>query len=274
MGGEPIAEAWYEQARMFYSRMLQPEPATTLELARRSSAAFRAAGDSRNVAFVDGYAGIALGDLGQDASGEATLRGSLSLAARLGETLVATNSRLYLALLLARRRDGDEEAYASAGELVSGNALAGGVAHGIRAEVLLARGDLAGADEESRTACEMLAMMPPLRLHPMAIRIGVLVASGEVAAARALAEEGLAVLEAIGGAGYNEVVFRVAAAEARRAAGDEVGAREALDGALARIDRGAADVDDREARATFLASAPGSARARALMAAWSGAPTA
>ena len=266
-GADPIVEAWRAQGEMFHARMLEADPWRTLALARASSAAFRAADDRRNLAFIQGYCGMALADLGLYAEAEAELRDGRAVAARLRESLVVTNSKLYLALLLSRVAGREAEAEALALDIGPDNPLAFGVARAIAASVALSRGDLARAEQGALAAMEMLAPMPPLRLQPMATLLRARAGSPGVAA---LAGEGTAAADALGG-GYNEIELRVAAAEALHRSGDARGARRALDTALDRIAARAEGIADLEARAAYLGLVPENARARAFASAWGGA---
>jgi hypothetical protein len=283
--GDPITEAWCAQGQMFYARMLEADPWRTLALGRACAAAFRAADDQRNLAFIQGYCGMALGDLGLFAEGEAELRASLAVAERLHESLVVTNSKLYLALLLSRVAGREAEAEALALDFGQDNPLAFGVARAILASVALSHGDLAGAETGALAAREMLAPMPPLRMQPMATLLrsagaGVISPEpgglgAEPPSLIALAGEGTAVADALGG-GYNEVELRVAVADALHRSGDAGGARRALDAALDRIAARAAGIADPEARAAYLGVVPENVRAHALAAtlggaAWAGA---
>ena len=103
-----------------------------------------------------------------------------------------------------------------------------------------------------------------LRLSASATLIRVLLATGRIAEARALADAGLTEAERIDGIGFAEVRLRVAAAEARHAAGDGDGAcvalRSALDHIVARADR----ITDPAWRASYLGRVPDNLRAREL----------
>ena len=269
--GDVISEARQQQAHMFYERMLGANPAQTLHFAQASSDAFRRAGDQRNLAFMDGYCGIALADLGQLADGEARLRQSLALAERLREVLTATNSQLYLALLLSRQPARADEALALASEILGRNPLADGVVHGVRAQALVWKDELAAAEAEARQACAMLQMMPTLRFAALAVLVRLLLSQQRGDEALALAESGHAEVTRDGG-GYNEVSFRLAVAEARHARGDVAGAGAALRETLAAIDVRAQPLAERALREPFLTQVTENARAHALAQAWSLSP--
>ncbi|HEY0134282.1 MAG TPA: hypothetical protein VGB85_09385, partial [Nannocystis sp.] len=194
---------------------------------------------------------------------EATLRASLALGERLGEVLTTTNSRLYLALLLSRDAGRTREAFGLATEVMGRNSLADGVALGIRAQVLLDEGDPCGAEALARRSCEMLAAMPTLRQHPLAVSLRALVVAGRADDACRLADEALADIDAAPG-GYNEVALRIAVAEARVAAGDIAGARAAAGEALRRVELRASKISDIATREAYLGRLADNVRARAL----------
>ena len=262
-GADVIAEGWQAQAHMFHARMLGDDPWATQVHAERASAAFRSISDQRNLAFIDAYRGLAQADLGLLEAGEATLRASLALGERLGEVLTTTNSRLYLALLLSRDAARTREAFELATGVLGRNSLADGVALGIRATVLLADGDASGAETLARQSCEMLAAMPTLRQHPLAVSLRALVAAGRADEACRLANEALARVDVAPG-GYNEVALRVAVVEARTAAGDAAGARAAAGEALRRVELRASKIPDVAARGAWLTRVAENVRVREL----------
>jgi hypothetical protein len=86
--------------------------------------------------------------------------------------------------------------------------------------------------------------------------IEVLLAAGQRAEARAVGDEGLALIEALGGAGNHEIPLRFAAADARLAAGDRAAATEAIRGAAAALTERARRIPDETVRAHYLSGAP------------------
>jgi hypothetical protein len=105
-----------------------------------------------------------------------------------------------------------------------------------------------------------------LRLNAAATLIRALLATERAAEARALADAGLAEVEQIGGVGFTEVRLRVAAAEARLAAGDADGARAVVRAVLEQIEARAEQITDPAWRARFVERVPDNARARELLA--------
>jgi hypothetical protein len=103
-----------------------------------------------------------------------------------------------------------------------------------------------------------------LRLSASATLIRVLLATDRVAEARALADAGIIEAERIDGIGFAEVRLRVAAAEARQAAGDLDAARAALRSALDHIASRAERILDPAWRASYLGRVPDNLRAREL----------
>lgn len=102
----------------------------------------------------------------------------------------------------------------------------------------------------------------------MVVLIGALLRQNRPAEACMTAEEGLRILGSMGGAGYSEVPFRVAAAEAWYAAGEMDRAREALRDALRQIERRASKIPDPVWLSRFLEGRPENVRAIALAREW------
>jgi eukaryotic-like serine/threonine-protein kinase len=103
-----------------------------------------------------------------------------------------------------------------------------------------------------------------LRLSASATLIRVLLTTGRIAEARAVADASLTEAERIDGIGFAEVRLRVAAAEARHAAGDGDGARAVLRSALEHIAARADRITDPAWRTSYLGRVPDNLRAREL----------
>jgi hypothetical protein len=132
----------------------------------------------------------------------------------------------------------------------------------------MARGDAAGAERHAREAGERIAMLLPHRPWYQALLLRALIAQGRSAEAADVAREGLGLLKTLGGAGFSEVPFRVAAAEALHAAHDIEAARRALKEALEQIEIRASTIPDAAWKEQFLTRRPENIRASELARAW------
>jgi hypothetical protein len=138
------------------------------------------------------------------------------------------------------------------------------MAHDVLGHAHLRNGRIEAAEREARRALEVLVSIPVLRLSASATLIRVLLATDRTAEARAVADAGLTEAERIDGIGFAEVRLRVAAAEARHAAGDGDGARAVLRSALDHIAARANRITDPAWRASYLGRVPDNLRAREL----------
>ncbi len=263
---DATAIAWVHFARVYFSRLLDSDPWGTLAISREGSDAFEKAGSMRNHVFLNNFLGIVQAELGDPAAGEATMRRALLVAQRLNEALALKRTEVCLAFILCFHGPlaSCEEAIALADGTVGTkgiNSIYLGMAHDVRAHAHLRLHRLDRAEEEARRAVTVLRSIPTLRLSASATLVRVLIAQGRAAEARSIADDGLAEAEAMGGIGCAEVRLRVAAAEARDAAGDAEGARAALRSALEQI-------QVRDWRARYLADVPDNARARELTESW------
>ncbi|MFO0588899.1 MAG: protein kinase [Polyangiaceae bacterium] len=120
------------------------------------------------------------------------------------------------------------------------------------AEVELARGELASAEALSRAALDPTSTAAVRRLLAVSTLSRTLARMGRTDEARATIEEGLRWLVEQQVEGYAEMPVRLAVVEARRAAGDASGAREALESANARIEARARSIPDEDERAAYL----------------------
>lgn len=136
------------------------------------------------------------------------------------------------------------------------------------AAVRLARGRAADAEVEARKAYELILMTPTLALLPLSLLIEILARQGRAGEAVAAAEEGFALRAKLQCAGFSEVPFLVAAAEARRAAGDIDGGRAALEEALRQIEIRASSIPDPAQKELFRTGRPECRRASELARAW------
>ncbi len=257
-----------------YYRTIEPEPWLQLQLAREAAEAAAEAQDERTLTFSQNYLGQAYMELGDFAAAEEVLRANLALAVRLQEPIYLPFVKLHLAALLALPPKGGAHAEAGAladeivamKEAVSRGFL--GWAHGIKASILLAREELAAAQEEALAAVEHCAQVPLRCLLMRTTLVYIYLKMDRGSEACRAAEQGLRSIELQGGCGYSAVGMYVAAAAAQHAVGDCGAARRTLRTALAEIGRRADGIPDAEARRKFLCEVPDCARAHELKRTW------
>jgi tetratricopeptide (TPR) repeat protein len=266
---DATAAGWVHFARVYYSRLLGSDPWHTLAISRQGSDAFEQAGSTRNYVFLNNFTGIVQAELGDPEAGAATMRRVLLVAQKLNEALVLSRTGVCLAFILCFHGPiaACDEAIQLADHTVKTrgiNSIYLGMAHDVLGHAHLRNGRIEAAEREARRALEVLVSIPVLRLSASATLIRVLLATERIAEARALADAGLTEAERIDGIGFAEVRLRVAAAEARHAAGDGHGActalRSVLDHIVARADR----ITDPAWRASYLGRVPDNLRAREL----------
>lgn len=268
---DATAIGWVHFARVYFSRLLGSDPWHTLEISRQGSDAFEKAGSTRNYVFLNNFTGIVQAELGDPDTGAQTMRRVLLVAQKLNEALARSRTGVCLAFILCFHGpiDGCDEAIALAEHTVATpgiNSIYLGMAHDVLGHAHFRNGRIEAAEREARRALEVLKSIPTLRLSASATLIRVLLATGRAGEARALADAGLAEAEQIGGVGFAEVRLRVAAAEARQAAGDPDGARAALRSALDHIALRADRITDGTWRARYLEQVPDNVQARELAA--------
>lgn len=259
----------YYHAQAEFLRSVAPSPWQHVALADESLRAYERMGDLRHVCSVLFVKGQNLTELGAIASGEVALRESVALAQRLKQPFLLSQARLHLAAALASRKEEGlrEEAMRSCEELLGSPGIRPGFrgwAHSIRARALLFHGDARAAEAEARKGIELSASVPLRLLLAIADLCHALLHQSRAEDARSLAEEALSRLTKLGGAGYSELPVRLALAEARHAAGDSVGAAQALRSAAEELHRRAELIPDPAVRAHYLTTVPEHARIREL----------
>jgi tetratricopeptide (TPR) repeat protein len=206
-------------------------------------------GDRRLACQVRVNLGFALVELGALAAAEASLRQSLQEA----ESMNLHSMRAYSLLNLGRVAHCAGRA-GEAAELI-GSALAAGQAEASRriegaarvhsSSALLAGGQAAAAEAEARRAGELLADAAPLHAGALAARARALVKLDRAADACALAEQALALRDAVGCDAFAALV-RLAPAEARLALRPDPDAAAQLLRALDHLRAVAATIPDAE----------------------------
>jgi hypothetical protein len=266
---DATAVGWVHFARVYYSRLLGTDPWHTLAISRQGSNAFEQAGSTRNYVFLNNFTGIVQAELGEPEAGAATMRRVLLVAQKLNEALALSRTGVCLAFILCFHGPiaACDEAIQLADQTVKTrgiNSVYLGMAHDVLGHAHLRNGRIEAAEREARRALEVLTSIPVLRLSASATLIRVLLTTGRIAEARAVADASLTEAERIDGIGFAEVRLRVAAAEARHAAGDGDGARAVLRSALEHIAARADRITDPAWRTSYLGRVPDNLRAREL----------
>jgi tetratricopeptide (TPR) repeat protein len=229
------------------------------------------AGDLRNAFYAGGDLGYAQLEIGAYADVEATLRGVIEGADRMGLSGVAAVARKNTAMAIARLGDLDRalELETEALQMFVGQRdrrMEGG-ARIYLALIHLLRGELEPAQNQARTAVEVLAASPPLRVYALAVLASALLRAGLGGKAlrviqhmlASLREQG-ASLEALGEGAEGESFIRLAHAEVLFEDGQTELAREVIKEARARLFARADRIRRAAWRESFLARVPHNAR--------------
>ena len=203
------------------------------------------------------YLGVALTAIGDVEAGEHLLREASTMSVRIHEEFGTVVTHLTLGLNLvgqasaAKRREAREIAAAYVNVAHAGPAMHG-LCHHILGQALLAEGNPADAESELLTALADLSELPPSRLLIVPLLVEAQLRQQRVTEARALAEESLLLITALGGLGQCELPVRLAVVLARLADGDQDGASQALAAAHAELQLRAAAIADMSLRQLFL----------------------
>ena len=138
----------------------------------------------------------------------------------------------------------------------------------IRAHVAVARKDWVRAETDGRHVRQTLTGILPYSLMASAALMDSLVAQGRGAEAAVVAREDLAALAALEGPIFSEIQFRVSAAEALFAGGEQALAESTVRQALRQLERRASHIADASQRRTYLDGLRHARRARALERRW------
>jgi hypothetical protein len=267
---------WKHMSHSVYKRALEADPWGAMVAARASSEAFRKAGAVRNWLMARIFLSYAEDELGSLATAEVTLRDAILEGQRWHhDPVIVRYGRAYLAWMLARRPDTERLAEVTA--LImdlaarpefsdSGNVTA----HCALALQSNAAGDLQGAETYAIAACENSLNIPIEHLQALTVLIRIYLRQGQIEAAQRSATEGMALLSQLRCAGYAEIPFRLAAAEACHADGAFEAARGALQETLRQIQIRSAGIPDPVARVRYCSASAENARARLLARSWLG----
>ncbi len=268
---DPTTRRWIVWASSRAVSLFEPAPWRALQAAEACLRDARASGDR----FVEHW--VLVWDhehqwwqLG-DAAAEGRLRAHLQAATQRRSPALQAASAIQLARIACDT--GDPAGLAEGARVMRlisedprGAAVGTGLAYEHRARIELREGRPAA--ELAARGREALAFAPLYALGATATLVRALVAEGRAADAVRVADEGLAVIAAHGGAGYLEVEVRLAASEACFAAGDPARARAELRAALDQIRIRAEDIEDPAWRRSYLTRNVDNRRARELAAAW------
>jgi tetratricopeptide (TPR) repeat protein len=251
---------------------LEPDPFLAMSLGEESVRDFVRTQLPRGVCQAKALLGSARAALGDFLGGEKDLRESQAIAEDARDVFFRVNAQAYLIVVLidAGIVIHFDEIERLAIVVRDANLHVGyvAVAHIALAYAWLARGRAVEAEAEARTSLDLFAVSPPYRLMSRVVLIRALRAQGRAEEAAALAREGLDALAKLGGTGWTEVPFRIAAAETLHEAGDFDGARASLREALRQIELRAGKIPDSLWRERYLTLRPENIRASELSRAW------
>jgi tetratricopeptide (TPR) repeat protein len=265
-------------ARLHQLRALRSDLAGALEEALAhhlaALASFERAGDLRGACQTQSNVGFIHAQLGDFVLAEHALRRAHEGAQRMGLwTIVALADHNLGGVLAALGRL--EEARAvehSAAEAfrASGDPRLEGSSRVYLSRILLAAGDVAGAEADARRVAESPASPAPLRAGALAARALALLAAGRAREALVASTTAAEALAQLGAVEDFEVLIGIAHAEALDANGDLDGAKRAIATARRRVLARAARLRE-PARTRFLEAVPDNARCLGLALVW-GAP--
>ncbi|EYF03898.1 Serine/threonine protein kinase [Chondromyces apiculatus DSM 436] len=236
------------------------DPAASLEMFQAALKAFELAGDRRYACSTRSNIGYLLTELGDPVGAEASLRRALEDAEQMGLHQIVPTVQENLGYVLAQvgrldeARSLVETAIAALSE--QGSQRLEGIARTYLARIALASGDVEGAEREARVAAALLEVAPPVRAAAFALLSRSLLAQGRTQEALGPAEEGSALLTALGSLEEGEALVGLVHAEALAAAGRTREAEEALEAARERLYTRAESIRDPARRAQFLTRVP------------------
>jgi tetratricopeptide (TPR) repeat protein len=260
-----LAESWYS----FY---LEADVYAGYLSTQQATAAFAQVEDLRNLCMAKRFVGFFQARLGLLEEAEQTLQACRALAGRLQEPLHIMLTELFMAAVLIQGVDRVPDCYIAAIAIADKLLQEGpsrlpiyiGLAQAIRGRSLLAKGQLAEAEQAARIGSQELLQAPTVRPRALATLAEVLLRQGRNSEARQTADEALEIAERCGGLGYSDMLARVVAAEARHADGDVAGAHAVLIRALERLKLAAENIPDAWIRRRFLTDVMEHARAQQL----------
>jgi hypothetical protein len=131
-----------------------------------------------------------------------------------------------------------------------------------------ARGDLATAETQAKTACQLYSMFPPLQSETTALYARILHRQGRDAEALKVCEDTMQQLRALDIEPLGLIALYVELAKSRERLGQHDAAREATRQALPILKRRVEDIPDAGMRVTYLREVPENAQLLELAATW------
>jgi hypothetical protein len=265
---DPAVKAWLRYGQHRVARWLDGDPWEAWKRGEEAVSAATQTGNRRWMGVMQEAAASAGLELGLPAAeGEAKLRAARETLRTIGEDasqdFVAVNAALWLSTD-AGHADEAAKLARTVLERSKTNALASGMARWALSRIHAVAGLAEDAETEARAALLALKEMPPMRLGVYAQLIRVLLSAGRLEAARGVAEEGMAGLQALDGVGFMDQSLRLAVIEVRRAADDLEGAASVLRIALSALRERAARIPDPVWRQRYLENVAENAKLRAL----------
>ncbi|PTL80480.1 serine/threonine-protein kinase PknK [Vitiosangium sp. GDMCC 1.1324] len=264
---DAMARGWMGFAKSYVFYFLEARPWQAFTAAEEGMRNFRIIGaeTERNVNLMRSLVGAALAALGDLSGAVALLRESLADARRAEQHMVVASAQHYLFQALADRQEPEHqrEARDLALEWVrleDFDPFMQGMAYATLAKVVAASGELREAEPHARKACELLVAFKSYLGFGRTVLSAVLLAQGNIAEARQVAELGVQEVERMRNFGVYAVGIRLALAEACFAEGDDRAGDTALREALRCVRARASDIPEAEARERFLHQVPENAR--------------
>jgi tetratricopeptide (TPR) repeat protein len=246
-------------------------PAKALGHTSEAEAAFRAAGDERNVCMMTGIRGFALSELGAFDEAEPVLREAMAMGTRLGLATVVAAADSNLGVVLWRLgRLGEAEARerAAVAAFREQDRRQEGGSRVYLAQILAASGALAEAEAEVRRGVALLETAPALRPLAVAVLADILLRSGRAPEALETARDAMEWLESAGKLEEGEALVRLSYARALDAVGDRASAVRTVAEARRRLLERADSIPRPEWRRAFLENVPEHAFTLALAQEW------
>ncbi|MDY7226230.1 protein kinase domain-containing protein [Hyalangium rubrum] len=262
---DAMARGWTYNARSYFDYFLDARLWQCQSWLEQAVQAFQEVGSDRNQAAPRGLLGLTLVALGDVPRAIDISRESLAGALRARQMYAITYSQLHLALVLTSSPEAghQEEARHLALQVLRTekvNLVHLGMAHIALARVAAFQGLPSEAEAQARKACELLGMLKPLQLMARMSLCAALLARGRSSEAQAQAEQGVQVLEQMGGRGAAAVGMWLALAEACFAQEEAAPGENALRQAVRCLRQQAEDIPEPDARERFMRQVPENAR--------------
>jgi tetratricopeptide (TPR) repeat protein len=266
---EPVARARVESAQAFLA-LVRDDLEGALEHFGGSVEFLEQVGAVRTLVLSRSHLGLALLELGLVKRAEEVLETALAQAEQMSLKFGTRVARVYLGYSRARRGALDarfsQEGVAYSG-VETGDRRVEGSLRMFVGEMLGAMGDLNAAESHARAAVDEVKEFPPVHARALASLATVSLRQRKAELAYQAAEEGMEILENLGGLLVGESDLRLAWALALDAVGLRPQAREALGRAHQRLLERAGRISNRQWRSAFL-SVPENARTAALANEW------